>query len=49
MDLGGVKMTAETIYQDQDRYADNISTLLHASGIVTEDEQEEMKHYLQGW
>lgn len=42
-------MAADTAYQEEDIYAENVTGLLASSGIVSDDEQEEMKRFLRGW
>ena len=36
-----------SVYTDQDKYADDVSSLLGQQGLISDEE--ELKHYLRGW
>jgi hypothetical protein len=42
-------MAADTIYQEQDRYAEEVSSALSEQGLVSEEEAQELKRFLRGW
>jgi len=42
-------MAAETMYREQDRYAEQVSALLEEQGLLSDEDSREMKRFLRGW
>ncbi len=42
-------MAAAAIYSEQDRYAERVSGLLHDQGLLTDEDERELKRFLRGW
>jgi hypothetical protein len=42
-------MTADAIYLEQDRYAEQVSRLLAEQGLISEEDETQMKRFLRGW
>lgn len=49
MIAGGATMSADTMMQEQDIYAEQVSRILTDHGLLQDEEEREMKQFLRGW